>query len=262
MNRALGQFYPVHSPVHALDPRAKILASAVLVAGLFLVDSFAGLLAFAAFLVLAALGVARLPARHFFGTLRPVLPIVALTAFFQLFFSREGDVLAAWGLLVVREGGLRLAVFLSARILLLVLSAGLLSATTAPLSVADGVESLLSPLKRLRFPAHEVAMMMAIALRFVPTLFEEAERIREAQAARGADFDEGGPVRRLRALGPVLIPLTVGAFRRADSLAEAMESRGYKGGEGRTRYRELRFGPRDSLAVGMAILIVAVGAFL
>jgi len=254
VNRALGQFYPGDSPLHRLDPRAKILGSAALVGGVLLVGSPVGLLAFAAVLAAVA-AVARLPARLFLSFLRPVWPIVALTAIFQILFSREGDLLIGWGPIAVHEGGLRLAALLAGRIVLLVLSASLLTATTAPLAVADGAESLLSPLKRLGFPIHEAAMTMAIALRFVPTLFEEAERVRKAQAARGADFSEGGPIRRLRALGPVLVPLTVGAFRRADALAEAMESRGYRGGEGRTRYRELRFGVRDALAVGLALLV-------
>jgi energy-coupling factor transport system permease protein len=152
--------------------------------------------------------------------------------------------------------------FLALRILLLVSAAGLLTATTAPVALADGIEDLLSPLRGLRFPAHEVAMMMTIALRFIPTLHEEAQKISKAQAARGADFSEGGLVRRVRAMLPVLVPLTVGAFRRADELAEAMESRGYRGGEGRTRYRELRFRARDALALAAAALVLVAGILL
>ena len=152
--------------------------------------------------------------------------------------------------------------FLALRILLLVSSAGLLTATTAPVALADGIEDLLSPLKRVRFPAHEVAMMMTIALRFIPTLGEEAEKITRAQAARGADFSGGGLLRRARSFVPVLVPLTVGAFRRADELADAMESRGYKGGEGRTRYRELRFRVSDTLALAVTLLVLLVGVLL
>jgi energy-coupling factor transport system permease protein len=138
----------------------------------------------------------------------------------------------------------------------------LLTATTAPVALADGIEDLLSPLRRLRFPAHEVAMMMTIALRFIPTLHEEAQKITKAQAARGAHFSDGGPIRRVRAMLPVLVPLTIGAFRRADELAEAMESRGYRGGEGRTRYRELRFRARDALALTAAALVLVAGILL
>lgn len=259
--RSLGQFYPVASPVHSLDPRAKILATSVLVVGIFLVDSMRGLLFVAAVLV-ALVAVSHIPASTFVRLLRPVLLIVALTVLFQVLFSREGVTLVEWGFIEIHAGGLRLGFFLGLRILLLVSAAGLLTATTAPVALADGIEDLLSPLKKVRFPAHEVAMMMTIALRFIPTLGEEAEKITRAQAARGADFSEGGPLRRARSLVPVLVPLTVGAFRRADELAEAMESRGYRGGEGRTRYRELRFRARDALALAVTVLVLLVGILL
>ena len=261
MNRTLGQFYPAASPVHTLDPRAKISSTALFVVGLFLVDSIAGFV-FVAGALAALVGASRIPAGAFLRFFKPVAPLVALTASFQLFFSREGEVLLSWGFVEVREGGVRLAVFLALRILLLVAATGLLTATTAPLALADGMEDLLSPLKKIRFPAHEVAMMTSIALRFIPTLGKEAKRITTAQAARGADFSEGGLLKRARAMLPILVPLTVGAFRRADELAEAMESRGYKGGEGRTRFRELRFGPRDLLAPLAAVLIFAGGVLL
>ncbi|HZA45838.1 MAG TPA: energy-coupling factor transporter transmembrane component T [Rubrobacter sp.] len=257
-SRGLGQFYPVASPLHALDPRAKILATAGLVLGLFLVDSIAGFLVVAV-AVAALLAASGIPAGVFLRILRPVVFIVALTVLFQVLFSREGATLVEWGPLEIHAGGLRLGLFLGLRILLLVSAAGLLTATTAPVALADGIEDLLSPLERLRFPAHEVAMMMTIALRFIPTLGEEAEKITKAQAARGADFSQGGPLRRALALVPVLVPLTVGTFRRADELAEAMESRGYRGGEGRTRYRELRFRARDALALVVTQLILLVG---
>jgi energy-coupling factor transport system permease protein len=247
--------------VHALDPRAKLLATAVFVVGLFLIDSTVGLLSVAAALA-ALVGVSRIPAGTFLRLLRPVLFIVALTVLFQVFFSREGATLFEWGLLQVHSGGLRLGFFLALRILLLVSSAGLLTATTAPVALADGIEDLLSPLKEVRFPVHEVAMMMTIALRFIPTLGEEAEKITRAQAARGADFSGGGLLRRARSFVPVLVPLTVGAFRRADELADAMESRGYKGGEGRTRYRELRFRVSDTLALAVTLLVLLVGVLL
>jgi energy-coupling factor transport system permease protein len=259
--RSIGQFYPAASPLHALDPRAKILATAVLVVGLFLVDSVAGLLFLAAAFVLLV-AASRVPPGAFLRLLRPVAFIVALTLLFQIFFSREGSMLFEWGFLEVHEGGLRMGLFLALRILLLVSAAGLLTATTAPVALADGIEDLLSPLKKLRFPAHEVAMMMTIALRFIPTLHEEAQKITKAQAARGADFSEGGLLGRVRAMLPVLIPLTIGAFRSADELAEAMESRGYRGGEGRTRYRELRFRPRDAFALAAAALVLLGGILL
>jgi energy-coupling factor transport system permease protein len=256
--RTLGQFYPVESPLHELDARAKILATGIMAVGLFLVDSVAGFLLIAAAVVLLV-AASRVPSGTFLNFLKPVALLVSLTAIFQVFFSREGATLLEWGFLEVHEGGLVRGLFLALRILLLVSTAALLTATTAPVKLADGIEDLLSPLKRLRFPAHELAMMITIALRFIPTLHEEAQKITRAQAARGADFSEGGPIRRARAMLPVLVPLTIGAFRRADELAEAMESRGYRGGEGRTRYRELRFRARDALALAAAALVVIGG---
>ncbi len=261
MSHSLGQFYPVESPLHALDPRAKILATALLVLGLFLVDSVPGLVVVAAALA-TLVAVGRVPLRTFLRLLRPVAFLAALTALFQVLFSREGAVLVEWGVLQVHEGGLWLGFLLAVRILLLVSAAGLLTATTAPVALADGIEDLLSPLKKVQFPAHEVAMMMTIALRFIPTLQEEGRKIMRAQTARGADFDDGGLLRRGRAMIPVLVPLTVGAFRRADELAEAMESRGYRGGEGRTRYRELRFGFRDALALVLVALVLVAGVLV
>ena len=259
--RGVGRFYPVGSPLHELDPRTKVVATAVFVVGLFFVDSALGFLA-AGVATVALVAASRVPPRAFLGLLRPVLFIVALTFLFQVLFSRDGPELFAWGLLQVHEGGLRLGLLLAARILILVTAAGLLTATTAPVALADGMEDLLSPLKRLRFPAHEVAMMMTIALRFIPTLGEEAEKISRAQAARGANFEDGGLLRRARALVPLLVPLTVGAFRRADELAEAMESRGYRGGVGRVRYRELRFRARDAVALLLTLLAVGTAALL
>ena len=256
--RTLGQFYPVESPLHELDARAKILATGIMAVGLFLVDSVAGFLLIAAAVVLLV-AASRVPSGTFLNFLKPVALIVSLTVIFQVFFSREGATLLEWGFLEVHEGGLVRGLFLALRILLLVSTAALLTATTAPVKLADGIEDLLSPLKRLRFPAHELAMMITIALRFIPTLHEEAQKITRAQAARGADFSDGGPIHRARAMLPVLVPLTIGAFRRADELAEAMESRGYRGGDGRTRYRELRFRARDALAIALAVLVVIGG---
>ena len=259
--RGIGQFYPVESPLHELDPRAKVVATALLVVGLFFVDSVAGFVVAGAVTALLV-AVSRVPLRAFLGVLRPVAFIVALTFFFQVFFVRGGATLFEWGFLEVHEGGLGMGLLLAARLLILVATAGLLTATTAPVALTDGIEDLLSPLKRLRFPAHEVAMMMTIALRFIPTLGEEAQKISRAQAARGADFTGGGLLTRVRSFVPILVPLTVGAFRRADELAEAMESRGYRGGQGRVRYRELRFRARDALALAMTVLVVGAAALL
>lgn len=252
--RGLGQFYPAQSLLHRLDPRAKILAVVLVAAGLFMVGSIAGLLVVGAG-VLALVGAGGIPLSGFLRLLRPVALIVAFTAVFQVLFVREGEALFELWMIEVYSEGLRLAAFLALRILVLIAAAALLTATTSPLALTDGLEDLFTPLKRLRFPAHEVAMMMTIALRFIPTLYDEAQKITNAQKARGADFASGGLVGRVRALLPILIPLTLGAFTRADELAEAMESRGYAGGEGRTRYRELSFGARDGFALAVAALV-------
>ena len=260
-SRSIGQFYPVSSSVHSLDPRSKIVSTGLTVAGLLLVDSYRGFLVVG--VALAALVVAsHIPVPTFLRLLRPVIFIVAFAALFQVLFVRRGALLFEWGVIEVHEGGLRLGLFIALRILLLVCAAGLLAATTPSLSLADGLEDLLSPLRRLRFPVHEVAMMTTIALRFIPTLHDEAEKVIKAQATRGADFSEGSLLQRGRAIVPVLVPVTVGVFRRADELAEAMESRGYKGGEGRTRYRELRFRFRDALAPGLVVAVLALAVLL
>ena len=259
--RSFGRFYPVSSPLHALDARAKLVAAAVLIVGLFFVGSVEGLLLVAA-AVAALVAASRVPPGVFAAALRPVAFIALLTFVFQALFFRQGPLLLGWGPVQVHEGGLRLGFFLALRIVLLVVVAGILTATTSPVSLADGIEDLLSPLRRVRLPAHELAMMMTIALRFIPTLQEEAQKIQEAQAARGASFGEGGLLRRARAFLPVLVPLTVGAFRQADELAEAMESRGYRGGAGRSRYRELRFRRRDALALALALALICAGVSL
>ncbi|WP_119066911.1 energy-coupling factor transporter transmembrane component T family protein [Rubrobacter indicoceani] len=261
MVRGIGQFHPGESALHALDPRVKIVASLALVVGVFLVGSAWGFAFFAGF-VGTMIALSRVPVGLFLGFLRPVFFIVALTVFFQVLFSREGAPLLEFGFVSVYTGGIERGAFLAARIFVLVLSASLLTATTAPVALTDGIEDLLSPLKRFWFPAHEVAMMMTIALRFIPTLDEETRKIMRAQAARGADFSEGGLIKRGRAIVPILIPLTIGAFRRADELAEAMESRGYRGGEGRSRYRELRFRLRDATALVVVAAVVVTAAFL
>ena len=260
-SRSIGQFYPVSSPVHDLDPRAKIVSVGLAVAGLLVVDSYGGFIVVGA-AVAALVAASHIPARTFLRLLRPVIFIVVFTALFQVLFVRRGALLFEWGAIEVHEDGVRLGLFIALRVLLLVCVAGLLAATTPPLSLADGLEDLLSPLRHLRFPVHEVAMMTTIALRFVPTLYDEADKVIKAQAARGADFSEGSLLQRGRAVVPVLVPVTVGVFRRADELAEAMESRGYKGGEGRTRYRELKFRGRDTLAPGLVVAVLGLAILL
>lgn len=261
LGRGLGQFYPVQSIVHELDPRAKILAAALFVFGLFMVRSIEGFLVIGvAISGIAAAG--RVPFGALLRSLKPVVFILVLTALFQVLFDRRGAILVEWGWLEVHGDGVRSAAFLVLRLLLLMISTTLLTATTSPIALTDGIEDLLSPLARLRLPSHELAMMMSITLRFIPTLAEEADKVMKAQLARGADFMEGGIVRRVRGMVPVLVPLLVGAFKRADELAEAMESRGYRGGRGRTRYRELHFRLRDALALVVVTVVLTAGVLV
>ncbi len=250
----IGQYVPRASPVHRLDPRTKILATTVLVVVVFLVRDFRGLGVFAAFLA-AAVALSQVPAGFALRGLRPIWFLLLLTLVLQVFFggSSGGTVLWRLGPFAATREGLVQGLFVTARLVLLVVSTSLLTFTTSPVELADGMERLLNPFRRLGVPAHELAMMMTIALRFIPTLVEETEKIMKAQMARGADLDTGGPLRRARALVPILVPLFVSAFRRADELAVAMEARGYRGGEGRTRMKQLRYRAQD-LWAGLVVL--------
>lgn len=252
----LGQFVPGDSPVHRLDPRTKILAMIAYIVLVFLVRAMP-VFAVPLLFVLGALLTSGVPARYALSSLRPMRWLIAFMFLINLFFTQGDRVLFSWWIIRVTAEGLRQAVFISLRLILLVAGTSLLTLTTSPIALTDGLERLLKPLKRIRFPAHELAMMMTIALRFIPTLLEETERIRKAQMARGADFETGGLLARARAMVPLLVPLFVSAFRRADELAMAMESRCYHGGEGRTRMHELHYARRDLLAALLIALLLA-----
>lgn len=259
----IGQYYAIPSPVHRLDPRSKILISVLLIVTLFLVGGFRGYLAGAALIAVVAL-LGRVPLRLLLRGLRPILFLLVLTVVLHAFMSgRDSEVLAALGPLRITEEGLLLGLRMGIRLALLILISSLLTLTTSPIELTDGLERLLRPANRLGVPVHDLAMMMTIALRFIPTLMDEADRIIKAQTARGADFQQGGLLQRVRALVPVLVPLFISAFRRADDLALAMEARGYRGGEGRTRFKRLRLAPRDALAgvaaAGAAALMIWLG---
>lgn len=252
----LGQFVPGDSPVHRLDPRTKILAMIAYIVLVFLVRAMP-VFAVPLLFVLGALLASGVPARYALSSLRPMRWLIAFMFLINLFFTQGDRVLFSWWIVRVTAEGVRQAVFISLRLILLVAGTSLLTLTTSPIALTDGLERLLKPLKRIRFPAHELAMMMTIALRFIPTLLEETERIRKAQMARGADFETGGLLARARAMVPLLVPLFVSAFRRADELAMAMESRCYHGGEGRTRMHELHYARRDLLAALLIALLLA-----
>ncbi|TMI87757.1 MAG: energy-coupling factor transporter transmembrane protein EcfT [Bacillati bacterium ANGP1] len=254
----LGQYVPVDSAVHRLDPRTKILAALGLLGVIFAIRGFAGLAVLTAVLAAATL-VARIRPGYVVRGVRPLLWLLVFAFALQVFFGEEGGhPLARWGPLVVTRENLSQAAFYGWRLLLLVFSTTLMTLTTSPVEFTDGLERLLRPFQRVGVPAHDLAMMMTIALRFIPTLLEEAEKIMKAQMARGAEFARGSLPRRARALLPLLVPLFVSAFRRADALAVAMEARCYRGGEHRTRMRELRLRPRDYTA----LFLVAAAAAL
>ena len=252
----LGQFYPVESVIHSLDPRTKILCTIVLVVFVFLSGTFIGF-GFSAFFITLVTILAHIPLKNMLKGLKGIYFLLIFTFVLNVFFYSAGNVLVEIWFIRITDGGLIRAAFMALRLMLLVTGAGLLTLTTSPIELTDGIESLLSPLKIIGFPAHEIAMMMSIALRFIPTLTEETDKIMKAQAARGAVFDEGGLIKRAKAIVPLLIPLFVSAFRRAEELAMAMEARCYHGGEGRTRLKILKFQGRDLAAAGVMVVFCA-----
>ena len=253
----LGQYFPGHSVVHRLDPRTKLLAVLLYITALFLAG---GLATYAVmFVVLAgSVKLSGVPVRSIARGMKPVLFIVVFTALLNIFYTPGSTVLAQFWIFTVTLEGVWRAFFMVIRIMMLISGTFLLTYTTSPILLTDGLESLLNPLKKLGAPVHELAMMMSIALRFIPTLIEETDKIMSAQRARGADFESGSLIQRARALLPLLVPLFISAFRRADELATAMECRCYHGGEGRTRLRQLKYQGRDYAAL-LLFLAVAVG---
>ena len=254
----LGQFYPVDSLVHRLDPRVKIVLLIVLIVAIFLAQNLLAFVPVILFLALAA-RLSRVPVKLMIKGLKPLRFILILTFVLNLFFLQGETPLVHLGFTVIKKESLISAVHYTLRLVLLVMGSSLLTLTTAPIALTDGLERLLSPLRVVHFPAHEMAMMMSIALRFIPTLLEEADKIMKAQTARGADFESGNLLARAKAMVPLLVPLFVSAFRRAGDLAMAMEARCYHGGEGRTRLRVLKCQRRDYIACAVtALLVLAV----
>lgn len=252
----VGQYIPGDSVLHRLDPRTKIMLSLAIVVALFSVDSAWSYVMIGA-LVFAAIAASRVPFRMVLRGLRPILYILILTFLLHLFMDPGDELFTLWKLRATREG-LALGLSTAARLILLIMATSLVTLTTSPIVFTDGLEKLLSPFRVVGLPAHELAMMMTIALRFIPTLLEETDKIMKAQMARGADFDTGSLIARAKSMIPILVPLFVSAFRRADELAVAMEARCYRGGAGRTRMRQLRLGACDAVAaVGVAAYLAA-----
>ncbi len=247
---------PGNSLLHKLDARAKFIALILLIVALFAVRSFVGQLIMAV-LILILLKISQLPLPYFFRGLRPVLYILVFTAIVHVFMTKGGETLLQFGFISVDSYGVYLGTFMVLRIILLIASTSLLTLTTSPIALTDGLEFMMKPLRRIGVPSHEIAMMMTIALRFIPTLMEEAEKIMKAQMARGADFESGNIFRRAKNMVPILVPLFVSAFRRADDLAIAMEARCYRGGQGRTRLHEQVTAPRDYYAVIFSALFLS-----
>ncbi len=251
----LGQYFPGDTVVHRLDPRTKLIATVLYIVALFCAKSFIEY-AVVALMLFLAVKLSRVKFKALVRGLKPVLFIIVFTAVLNLFFT-PGETIFEWGVLSVTREGIFTALSMMARITLLIMGTFLLTYTTSPIALTDGMESLLAPLKKLRVPVHEFAMMMSIALRFIPTLIEETDKIMSAQKARGADFESGNLFARAKALIPLLVPLFVSAFRRADELAMAMECRCYHGGEGRTKLRVLRYGARDGVTIALYALVCA-----
>ena len=261
----LGQYFPGNSLLHRFDPRSKILFTVLFIAAIFLCK---GLVSYGITLLilLMMIGISKVQPRVFLKGMKPVVFIVVCTAILNLFYT-SGTVLWSWGILKITEEGIWKAGFMVLRILMLIACTLLLTYTTSPILLTDGLEKLLRPLKKLNFPVHELSMMMSIALRFIPTLIQETDKIISAQKARGADFDSGNLIQKAKAFIPILIPLFISSFRRAEELAIAMECRCYHGDEGRTSLRQLRYAGRDyglivfsiALCAGIVVLRVVFG---
>lgn len=262
----LGQYFPGNSPIHRLDPRTKLLGMFGYIVMIFLVKKITVFLVPALFVALVTY-LAQVPLSYLVRSLKPIRFLLVFMFLINLFMVKTGETIWAWQFIRITEGGVYQAVYITLRLVLLLAGTSLMTLTTTPIALTDALEKLLSPFGKLGFPAHELAMMMTIALRFIPTLIEEADKIMKAQMARGADFESGNVFHRAKSMIPVLVPLFISAFRRADELAMAMESRCYHGGKGRTRMHVLRFTRRDAAAAatfaamsGMILVVQALWA--
>ncbi|MBK5499022.1 energy-coupling factor transporter transmembrane component T family protein [Peribacillus sp. TH14] len=256
----IGRYVPSDSVMHKMDPRAKLLLVFLFVCVVFLANNVVSYSLLAVFTVML-ISLSKIPLRYLYNGLKPIFFLIVFTFLLHILFTKEGEVLFKYGWFEIYEGGLIQGLFISLRFTLLILVTSLLTLTTTPISITDGMEELLGPLKKWKMPVHELALMMSIALRFIPTLMEETEKIMKAQTARGVDFSSGPIKDRVKSIVPLLVPLFVSSFKRAEELATAMESRGYRGGEGRTKYRQLSWKTSDSLLM-VSLCALAVMLFL
>ncbi len=254
----IGQYVPGNSFVHKLDPRVKILISLIYIVDLFIVNSFKGYIFIVLFTIISIL-ISKIQFSYIYKGLKPIFILVVITAVLNIFMTTgTNPPLFKWKFLVVYKEGLVMAGFMAVRLVFLIIGTSLLTLTTSPIELTDAIEKLLSPMKKIGVPAHELAMMMTIALRFIPTLMDETDKIMKAQMARGADFQSGNIIQRAKNLIPILVPLFISSFRRADELAMAMEARCYTGGEGRTRMKQLKLTNKDFVASVCTFALVCV----
>ena len=252
----LGQYFPGNSIIHRLDPRTKLIMLVVYIVALFMAANWISYALMFVFLAVV-IKISTIPLKSIVRGMKPLVMILVFTGVLNLFFTQEGELLVNIWIIKIYSGGLSRAVLMMLRILMLITCTFLLTYTTSPIALTDGLEALMNPLKKIKVPVHELSMMMCIALRFIPTLIEETDKIMCAQKARGADFENGSLMDRAKALIPILVPLFISAFRRADELATAMECRCYQGGEGRTKMKLLRYHREDFLSFGFGLLLIA-----
>ncbi|MFD0051592.1 energy-coupling factor transporter transmembrane component T family protein [Actinomycetes bacterium NPDC127524] len=252
----LGRYVPMNSLLHKMDPRAKLILVFFFVCIIFLADNWKAYTVVGIFTI-SLIILSKIPFGFLYNGLKPIFFLIIFTFLLQIFFNKEGAILYKFSWIEIHEEGLRQGIFISLRFTFLILVTSLLTLTTTPISITDGMEELLNPLKRWKLPVHELALMMSISLRFIPTLMEETDKIMKAQTARGVDFSSGPIKNRIKAIVPLLVPLFVSSFKRAEELAIAMEARGYRGGEGRTKYRQLKWQAIDSLLL-LALFVLTI----
>ncbi|HIY57084.1 MAG TPA: energy-coupling factor transporter transmembrane protein EcfT [Candidatus Tetragenococcus pullicola] len=257
----LGRYIPGDSLIHRLDPRTKLIASFYFIGIIFLANNWQSYLLLGIFTFLCIL-LSRIDLGFFIRGVRPLIWLILFTVALQIFFTSGGKVYWQWGVFRITEFGLQNGIFIFCRFVLIIFMSTLLTLTTQPLELSDAIEYILRPLKVVRFPVHEISLMLSIALRFVPTLMDETEKIMNAQRARGVDFGEGNLIQKMKAIVPLLIPLFVSSFNRADDLATAMEARGYQGGEGRTKYRVLHWHLQDTLTIVLYVFLTVALVYL
>ena len=253
----IGQYYPANSYIHKLDPRMKLFGTLLFIISLFVANNVWGYTV--AFIYLGSVIImSKVPIKFMLKGLKAIFIIIILTVILNLFFTTGEHLVYRLGRIEIYEEGIYFAAFMAIRLIFLIIGSSILTLTTSPIQLTDGIEYSLNPLKKIKVPAHEIAMMMTIALRFIPILLEETDKIMKAQMARGADFESGGIVKRAKSLIPLLVPLFISAFRRADDLALAMEARCYRGGEGRTRMKQLRYSKYDLVAIIVLVVYITI----